>query len=156
MKEKRRRALQRRRTINTELSSNVVQRALAVAVHTSAGHNGKWLGAHVISESELGLVTHFPVNQVYVRAVVKSYMFAYNIASLSGDGSGERSPTNLCWEWGSPRPTDPDRLDSGLYIAERPTYPTKATTTSIVDARRPAWKRNCSRRQRVISRWFWY
>lgn len=40
------------------------------------GYNGKWLEveAHVISESELGLVTHFPMNQVYVSAVLWSHI----------------------------------------------------------------------------------
>lgn len=57
-------------------------------------HNGKRLGAHVISESES--VTHFPAIQVYVSARSRSCATAR--AGASGGGSAAR---------GRGRPTDP-------------------------------------------------
>lgn len=63
--------------VNWELTSCVGWRRTSKPLGLLArGYNGKWLEveAHVISESELGLVTHFPMNQVYVSAVLWSHI----------------------------------------------------------------------------------
>lgn len=82
------------------------------------GYNRKWLGAHVISESEPGLVTYFRMNQVYVSAVVKSYTRLQHrtLSERQPTTRGERADRGARrrgrakWGYDAAWPTDPHKL----------------------------------------------